>query len=71
MIEAVLCTLDFKNMESKQFRSTHQKFVKVLDVIWFEERQVARRLVIHLFHRPVFGLHVEASHSSHWSWCGS
>lgn len=44
--------------------SPHQQFVKVLDVIRFEERQVPRGLVVHLLHGAVLCLHVEARHAS-------
>lgn len=59
------------NPEIPYEHETHQQFVKVLNVIWLEEGQVSRRLIVDLFHRSVFCLHVEASHASNRGWSGS
>lgn len=45
----------------------HQQFVKILDVIRFEEGEVSRGLVIHLFCGAVLSLHVEPCHASNRS----
>ena len=48
----------------------YQKFVKVLDVVWLEEREVSRGLVVDLFHGAVLRLHVEARHAPDGSGSG-
>lgn len=40
----------------------YQQLVEVLDVIWFQEWQVARWLVIDTLHSAVLCLHVESCH---------
>lgn len=47
----------------------YQQFVKILDIVGFEEGEVSWGLVIHLFRGAVLCLHVETRHTSNR--CGS